>query len=81
MNPPKWDDMLATPSLEAEFIIVRTAEVQVRDGLDRTVSAEAMEEMSLDINTFIGTRIARYHDQTGLAPQTVRVLIRVEVNA
>ncbi len=76
-----WQEMLTLEGPELDLVIERTADAQLRDGLDRHFSEEAMEGLIMNIQTFILTRLVKYQDATGLAPQNMKVSISLDLSA
>jgi hypothetical protein len=78
---PHWDRLMSVEHHTMSTRIERTMAAQARDGLDGTFSREAMDDLNAEVINFIGTRIARYYDATGLMPQSMEVMLNVEVSA
>jgi hypothetical protein len=76
-----YTDMAATAGKTISVQWERTAEAQARDGLDTTISEQAMRDLNQQMLTWVGTRMIRYQEQTGLAVQNVKVTLTVEVSA
>lgn len=76
-----YADMLATVGKSLSVELIRTPEAQARDGLDATFSEQMMRDLNQQMLTWVGTRMIRYHEHTGLAVQNVKVTLTVEVSA
>ena len=76
-----YTDMAATAGKTIRVKLERTPEAQARDGLDATFSEQMMRDLNQQMLTWVGTRMIRYHEHTGLAVQNVKVTLTVEVSA
>lgn len=76
-----FSEFMESDSPDAEFRIERPIEAQARDGLDRTFSMESLDTLSTQMITWVGTRMMKYEEATGLSPQNVSVVISVRANA
>lgn len=81
MSEQMYEKMMKIDGPNMEFVIGRGIEAQDRDGLSKTISQEAFDTLMQQIRVWIGTRVMRYDDQSGVMPQTVTVNISVDVEA
>lgn len=75
-----YDRMLSTPGRRMIFDVNRDADATDRDGLGATLSQAAMETLGRSMVTWVGTRILRAHEETGLMPQRVEVEVSVTMD-
>lgn len=73
------DSMLAMPGAEHEFVMQRAIEAQARDGIGVGMSPEAMEALQFSMTAWVGTRLLRFNKERGAMPQTVKVVVTVEM--
>lgn len=73
------DHMATLPGGDHEFVVQREIEAQDRDGLGAGISAEAMRTLDQQMITWVGTRMLRFEKERGVMPQSVRVVVSVEM--
>jgi hypothetical protein len=73
-------EMLDTDGPNITMRIERDADVTLRDGLERGFSREAMEFLHWQVSAWVGTRVMRAYDQTGLMAQAVTININVTLD-
>ena len=73
-----FDALLKLDGETMDFVVERSMETVNRDGLDVTISPEAMEALDFQMITWVGTRILRSGEEHGLMPQGVKVTVTVE---
>jgi len=62
------------------FEAKRMPEAVERDGPDRTLSAEAMDGLFLNVKAWIGSRMIRSMDKYDHPPQKVTILVTVSID-
>jgi len=75
-----YAEMMGVDSPSITIRIERDADITLRDGLERGFSKEAMEFLHWQVSAWVGTRVMRAYDQTGLMAQTVTVDINVTLD-
>lgn len=83
MSTPRqaiFNAFLTTDGDSHVFEVNRTDEAVLRDGFDTTLSADAMAEMEWAITAWIGSRLVRAMDRTGVGPVKVEVAVTVRLD-
>lgn len=76
-----FDEMMDMPDATLSIGVNRTATAQDRDGMGATISPQAFAALQEQMGAWVGTRVMRYEQQTGLMPQQITVTITVDVHA
>lgn len=74
-----YDELKRTVGATYNFEVERTAKAIVRDGLGKTFSAVAMDELQWQMVAWVGTRLVRAMD-AGAVPLKVAVTITVGID-
>lgn len=80
-NEEIFNRMMKMEGGELSLTVNRTPTAQDRDGLSASLSPEAFDVLMTQIKTWVGTRMVRYGQETGLMPQNVNVSVDVTVSA
>lgn len=73
-----FDILLKTEGPTMDFVVERSMETIDRDGLDVTISPEAVEALDFQMLSWVSTRILRSGEEHGVMPQGIRVTVAVE---
>lgn len=73
--------MLEEEDSSARLEVSRPWTVTDRDGLGRTLSKEALDDLAWLMAAWVDTRLIRTMNDTGLGPQNVRVTLDVQVSS
>ena len=72
-----YQEMVVMPGPTMDLVVSRSMETIDRDGLGVTISQEALEQLSAEMTTWVGTRILRQGEETGIMPQSLKVTLTV----
>jgi hypothetical protein len=73
-----FDALLKLDGPTMDFVVERSLETVNRDGLDVTISRDALEALHFQMITWVGTRLLRSGEEKGLMPQGMKVTVTVE---
>jgi hypothetical protein len=54
-------------------------DAQLREGLDVSFSEDAIQDLYMQVMTWVGTRILRFHQESGVMPQTAQIRLTVDL--
>jgi hypothetical protein len=72
--------MLATEGTSMTFEVERDLPTVDRDGLSVTFSEEALNDLYWRMALWVGTRVRRRLEETGIGPQAMRVTVNVDLD-
>jgi hypothetical protein len=75
-----YDAMMTMSGPSHTFEIARDAGVTARDGLDTTLSPQAVEHLHWLMSCWVGTRLVRTWSRDQIGPQKITVTVSVEVD-
>jgi hypothetical protein len=75
------DEFMLIDGTTANLVVERTTEALLRDGIDVTISVEAMDDLVAQMAAWVGTRMLRFHNETGLGAQHIHVVLEVALSA
>jgi hypothetical protein len=78
---PYFDAFSDIEGSTLKIALDRDVEAQASEGLGMSFSEGAMQDLHMQLMTWVGTRMLRFAEDNGVMPQTMTVKLNVDLTA